>query len=117
MAEFKNIKDYIEFQRRVDTLWEPDYEELELEEFPTTVGGGFAPWRVEEFLRLARLHPEFHIVTCIDTDLFINSFVWGALTYYLAQGDADPKLVHDPYDRLDAYFLQTLNSGRKRHSA
>jgi hypothetical protein len=114
---FKNIKNRIAFLRRVDILWEPDYEELELEEFPTMMDGGFAPWRIDEFLRLAKLHPEFHIVTCIDSSLYINNFVWGGQTYHLAQGDADPHLVHDRYGRLDMQFLQSLNSERKRRIA
>jgi hypothetical protein len=114
---FKNIKDYHEFHLRVDILWVPDYEDLELEEFPTTASGGFEESRLEEFLHLAKLHPEFHVVSCIDPDLIINTFVWGALTYHLAQGDADPKLVHDLYDKLDIHFLHTLNSGRNKRSA
>jgi hypothetical protein len=114
---YKYIDDYFEFRRRIDILWEPDYEDLELEEFPTTVSGGFAPWRVEEFLRLARLHPEFHTVSCIEPDLFINTFVWGAMTYHLAQGDSDPKLVYDPDRKLDAHFLQTLKEEHNRDQA
>lgn len=110
---FKNIKSFHEFTRRVEILWAPDYEDRELEEFPTTAFGGFAPWRLEEFLRLARLHPEYHIVACVKPDLYINSFVGGAQTYYLAEGDADPKLVHDLDNRLDEHFLQSLNSGRR----
>ena len=114
---FRNIKDDGEFRQLVDMLWEGDYEDLELESFPTTVFGGFAPWRVEEFLNLARSHPEYHIVSCIEPGLYINSFVKGAQTYYLAQGDADPKLIHDIYDKLDTRLLHVLNSGRSRHSA
>ncbi|MGE0171362.1 MAG: hypothetical protein AB7T49_01190 [Oligoflexales bacterium] len=90
---------------------------MELEEFPTTVFGGFAPWRVSEFLRLAKLHPEFHIVSCLEPHLYINAFVKNAQTYYLAQGDANPILVHDLYDKLDIHLLQVLNSGCKRRAA
>jgi len=114
---YKNIKSRREFDRRVDILWEGDYEERELEEFPTTVFGGFAPWRVDDFLRLASRHPEYHIVTCIGPELFINAFVKGALSYFLAEGDSDPKLIHDPYDKLDVYLLHSLNSDRKRRAA
>jgi len=113
----KNIKNYSEFRRRVEILWADDYQDRELEAFPVTVCGGFAPWRAYEFLRLARLHPEYHIVTCIEPEIFVNAFVTNALMYYLAEGDADPKLIHDPHDKLDAYFLYTLNSGRKSRAA
>jgi len=114
---FKNIKDHREFRRKVDILWEGDYEDLELEEFPTTVFGGFVPSRAGEFLRLVKMHPEFHIVSCIEPDLLVNNFVRGAMIYYLAQGDSNPKLVHDLYEKLDAHFLQSLNSGWSRRSA
>jgi len=110
---FQNIKDHREFRRRVDILWEGDYEEFELEAFPSTTFGGFAPSRVREFLRLAKMHPEFHIVSCIEPDLLVNSFVSGAMLYYLAQGDPDSNLVHDLHQKLDAHFIQSLNSGRK----
>jgi hypothetical protein len=114
---YRNVKNHLEFIRLTDLLWADDYEDLELEEFPTTVFGGFAPWRVAEFLRLAKLHPEFHIVSCVEPNLYVNAFIKGAQTYYLAQGDPDPKLIHDPYNKLDALFLQNLYSGRKRRSA
>ena len=114
---FLNIKNSREFRRRVDILWALDYEELELEEFPTTEFGGFAPWRLAEFLALARMHPELHIVSCIEPNLYVNAFVKGSQTYYLAQGDADPKLIHDLYNKLDLHLLQSLNSGRNNPSA
>jgi hypothetical protein len=116
-AMVKNIKDYIEFHRRVEILWASDFEELELEEFPTTAFGGFAPWQVDEFLRVAKLHPEFHIVSCIEPELFVNRFVNGAMIYYLGQGDSDPNLVHDAYGKLDLLLLQTLNSGLRSSPA
>jgi len=114
---FRNIKDSGEFRSIVEILWADDYEEFELESIPTTVFGGFAPWRIDEFLLLARRHPEFHIVSCIEPGLYINSFVKGAQTYYLAQGDADSTLVHDLYGKLDTHLLHTLNSGRSKRSA
>jgi len=110
---FKNIKNYIEFRQRVETLWADDYEDRELEEFPSLPNGGFAPDRVDEILRLARLHPEYHIMSRIRPDLCVNTFVKGAVSYFLAEGDSDPKLIHDPYNMLDACFLHFLNSSRK----
>jgi hypothetical protein len=98
-------------------LWHGDYEDRELEEFPTNVLGGFAYWRREEFLRLARLHPEYHIVTCIKSDLFVNGYIETAHSYFLAEGDSDPKLIHDPNLQLDAYLLYSLNSGDKSRIA
>ena len=109
---FNNIKNYIEFRRRVETLWADDYEERELEEFPSLPNGGFAPGRVKKLLRLVRLHPEYHILSRIRSDLYVNTFVKGAVSYFLAEGDSDPKLIHDPHGKLDAHFLHTLNSGR-----
>ena len=75
LKNFRNIKDSGEFRQLVEMLWADDYDDLELESFPTTVFGGFAPWRVEEFLRLAKLHPEYHIVSCIEAGLYVNQFV------------------------------------------
>jgi len=109
---FKNIKNYIEFRRRVETLWADDYEVRELEEFPSLPNGGFTPERVKEILCLARLHPEYHILSRVRPDLYINTFVKGAVSYFLAEGDSDPKLIHDPYDKLDTHLLHSLNSGR-----
>lgn len=117
LSLFKNIRSFREFTRRVEFLWAPDFEDRELEEFPTCVTGGFAPWRLREFLNLAKLHPEYHIVVCIEPDLYVNAFIAGAQSYHLAEGDSDPSLVHDPNDRLDAHFLQSLNSGRNRRLA
>jgi hypothetical protein len=114
---YKNIKNRREFNKLVDILWAPDYEDRELEAFPTTAVGGFAPWRVYEFLELAKQHPEYHIVSCIEPDLHVNAFVKNALTYYLAEGDSDPCIIHDPYNKLDASFLQALNSGLNKPSA
>lgn len=88
-----------------------------MEEFPTTVFGGFIYWRREEFLRLAELHPEYHIVTCIEPKLYVNGFVSNGLTYFLAEGDSDPNLIHDPDLKLDESLLYSLNSGDKNRIA
>jgi hypothetical protein len=112
-ALLKKTKNRREFMRKVEILWIDEYLEFELENLPTTVNGGFAPWRVEEFLKLARLHPEFHIVTCIEPSLYINAFVKGGMTYHLAEGDPDPRLVFDQFDKLDQHYLHLLNSGQK----
>jgi len=114
---FKNVKNYIEFRRRVEALWADAYEDRELEEFPSLPNGSFGPERVEELLRLARLHPEYHILSRIRPDLYINSFVKGAVSYFLAEGDSDPKLIHDPYNKLDIHYFHSLNSGRRSSRA
>lgn len=114
---FKNIKNFSDFTRQVEILWIPDYEDRKLEIFPCTVTGGFTPSRIDDFLKLARLHPEYHKVVCIEPNLYVNAFVKGAQTYHLAEGDADPKLIHDLNSKLDTYFLQSLNSGRNKRRA
>ena len=114
---FKNIKDRNAFKKRVEILWEDDYITRELEELPTTVFGGFAPWRTMAFLRMAKLHPEYHIVSCVGPNLYVNSFVRNAQTYFFAEGDTDSKIIHDPFDRLDASFLYSLSSGLSRFIA
>jgi len=113
---FTNIKSRKEFRARVEILWHPDYEDMELEEFPCIPSGSFLPDRLEVLLRLARLHPEFHIVSYVGSGIYMNGFVRNARSYCLAQGDADPKLIHDQYDALDAQFLQSLNSGNNKRS-
>ena len=90
---------------------------VNLEEFPTTVFGGFAPWRVKQILKLVRRHPEYHIVTCLEPDLYVNTFVPNAQTYFLAEGDRDPRLIFDPQCKLDESFLYSLNSGRRSRIA
>lgn len=114
---FKNIKSMREFKNRVEMLWSDDYEERELEAFPSSVLGGFFSWRRDEFLALARLHPEYHIVTCLAAKIFVNGFVEGGITYYLAEGDRDPAIIYDPDDRLTVHDLHALNSGLIRRIA
>jgi hypothetical protein len=108
---FKNIKSMREFKSRVAMLWSDDYEERELEAFPSSVLGGFFNYRRDEFLALARLHPEYHIVTCLSDRIFVNGFVEGGQSYYLAEGDPDPTLIYDPDHSLDLHSLYSLNSG------
>jgi hypothetical protein len=93
---FKNIKNRTEFRRQVEILRLPHYEDFELEEFPCCPLGGFFLSRVECILRLVRLHPEYHIVTCVKPSLLVNGFVANGQTYYLGAGAKDPNLVHDP---------------------
>lgn len=114
---FKNVANFQDFLSRVELLRAPDYDERELPASPSSFFGDFFPWRVEEVLALRREFPEYHVVVCIEPQLYINAFVENALGYYLAEGDPDPSLIHDPFERLDRHFLQSLNSGRNRFSA
>lgn len=43
--------------------------------------------------------------------LFVNGVVKGALGYFLAEGERDPLLVHDPHQRLDAQLTYQINAG------
>jgi hypothetical protein len=110
---YKNLS-YREFQNQVEILHLDDYSDLELEEFPCTPLGGFWEARISEILRLVRLHPEYHIVSCVNPDLFVNAFVRGSQAYYLARGNHDPKLIYDPHGEFDAHFVYSLNSDSKR---
>jgi hypothetical protein len=111
---FINVKNFREFMDRVELLWSPDFDDLELEEQPCTPFGGFHADRLDVYFRLASVHPELHMITCLRPSLFVNGFVKGGQAYYLGQGDSDNKLIHDPQGRLDIELLHSLNSGRNK---
>jgi hypothetical protein len=111
---YKSLKGYWEFQDQVGVLRLDDYSALELEEFPCSPAGGFWEARIDAMFRLLRLHPEYHVVSCVAPHLYVNAFIGGAQAYYLASGDPDPNLIYDPRKEFDAHFIYSLNSGSNR---
>jgi hypothetical protein len=114
---FKNIEDFRNFRRRVQILLEPYILERDIPLLPDSFFGCFSPRRLNEVMSVCCENPEFHIVSCIEPELFINGFIKNALIYYLADGDSDPNLVHDPHRILDVHLLQALNSGLSKRCA
>jgi hypothetical protein len=112
LENFIYIDDRREFIHRVKPLDLLDYEERELPIMPIWCMGFFDPDQIDELFSLWRLFPEYHIVSSFEYDLQINGFVKNSHGYLLAEGDANPRLIHDPLRKADAFFFNLRNSGR-----
>lgn len=110
---FTYIHNYHNFMRRIGSLRFWDYEERDLELCPD-FGSMFEADELTKVLQLARLYPEYHIISAVQADLFVNFYVEGAAGFLLGEGDADPKLVFDSYGVFDEHFLHSWYSGRNR---
>jgi hypothetical protein len=73
---------------------------------PDTVGGGFFSGKADVVRNFVRRDPVYHIITFVGPNRYVNRFVAGPRTlYFLADGDADPKLVCYPFLALDWHLV------------
>lgn len=87
-----------------------DYEDLELPLVPDSVTGLYMSDALPELLNFCREYPEYHIVSCPVDLVLANRCIPGASLFYLAEGDSDAQLIHDPEHKVDEYLLQSLYS-------
>ncbi len=72
---------------------------------PDTVGGGFYNEKADILLNYVRRDPAYHIITFVG-DRYMNRFVAGQRRiYFIADGDADPKLICYPFRALDWHLV------------
>jgi len=96
--------DGIAFTERTGKLnrW---YELLCLGLEPDTMSGGFSSEKADILLNFVRRDPAYHIIT-FASDRYVNRFEPGRNNiYYVADGDADPNLVCDPFLALDWHLV------------
>lgn len=87
------------FFKRVGKVWK--YDELRfLDLDPHMLTGQFWCDRVQSLIDFCESNKEYHIISSVDGKVY-NKFVPKACHYYLADGDADPKLVFELWSGLD----------------
>lgn len=106
-----------EFCDRVRMLYEPQFVERNLPSLPDWFFGDFRESRLPDILRIVQEYPEYHIVSCVKPEVYVNGFIRFADAYYLAEGENNSKLIYDPGHWLDVHSLQSLNSGKRSSCA
>jgi len=80
------------FMRRTGVI--SDYDELfALGLFHDSILGGFYRDNVDELRMFCSQHPEYHIVSVVNANCYLNRFAPGAVSFYLADGDTNKRLV------------------------
>ena len=111
---FENLTNFNDFAARILFLYGPDYADRDMPHLPEGVFGNFDTARSSAIISIVAQFPEYHIVSAFDGNLYLNRFVPGATSYYLGEGERSPSLIFDPLKRVDAHFIQSLNSGRSK---
>ncbi|MBM4252927.1 MAG: hypothetical protein FJ146_13225 [Deltaproteobacteria bacterium] len=86
------------FFKRIGKIWLP-YELAFLDLDQHMIGGEFLANAVPVLVEFCQSNPGYHIVSFKD-GVFYNKLVEGAITYHLADGDADANLGFEFGSRL-----------------
>jgi len=87
--------DGTEFQNRVKVVYDID-ELMWFGLTPFNLIGGFCNDDAETLLKFCAEHLEYHIVSC-DGERVYNRYVAQMRSFYLAKGERNPYLVHNPW--------------------
>jgi len=87
--------DGTEFQNRVKVVYYID-ELMWIGLTPFNLIGDFCDDDAETLLKFCAEHPEYHIVSC-DGERVYNRYVAELRSFYLAKGERNPYLVHNPW--------------------
>ena len=88
----------IEFQNRVGKLSYVDLKELGLN--PTCVTGSFYPCDLKMLTEFVWGNPDFHVISYLDTGVYVNRFDAQGRMFFLADGDSDPTLSYEAPPRM-----------------
>ncbi len=114
LVMFKRTKNFSEFARRVEILWDFHYAEREHMILIESVFGAFNPRRIDELMAFKKQHPEYHIVSCVEPGVHINTYIPNSVCYYLGEGESDPLLISDAMRKVDAHYIQSRNATSSR---
>ncbi len=111
-----------EFYEKVGMLMERDLDLLASLGFKNDAGNGeFDTDKLGEMVRFCEEHPEYHIVTVVDTDgttSYLNTVAFvNRMGYYLANGDKDESLFTDipRYDEEEKQVARQAKEYLKKH--
>lgn len=104
----KVLYDYDEFWNKVGLLIDLKYSYgIDLDPCYGLLGL-FKPHRLPELQKYVEEHPEYHIISEMNNDIFINHTVEHCFGFYLGEGDKDPEIMYVPkYDKVFAFDIET----------